>query len=369
MGSAVAARTTEGKLAIRVMAGTAAAFALYVLLNQPQGYWAVFTVIIVMQGSIGGTVSVAVERMYGTLVGAVVGGLAAAVRAQTPEGLGVALILSVGLTSLFAAIRPNLKVAPVTSAIMLMSHSGGLPPLEAASFRVFEIAVGSITGVLATVLIFPAPSREAARSRAVEALDAIAAMLDRCAEALQAGGGEGLRLALQPDHDRLRALVASVEQAQKEADQERSARLAAQGDPPAVLRGLWRARNAVTLIGRACGDAQPEAVKAHIAEAGAALIRAEAERARACGAALGSGGRVDRGDLGAVDAAFLTAVDSLRRAQWAQALSFDDIGHVLGLAFAAEGLRRDLDDLADRIDEIAGAVSRRPRRFSPITRA
>ena len=68
-GSAIAARTTEGKLALRVMAGTAAAFTLYVLLNQPQGYWAVFTVIIVMQGSIGGTVSVAVDRMVGTLVG------------------------------------------------------------------------------------------------------------------------------------------------------------------------------------------------------------------------------------------------------------------------------------------------------------
>ena len=290
-------------------------------------------------------------------------------RAQTPEGLGVALILSVGLTSLFAAIRPNLKVAPVTSAIMLMSPSGGLPPLEAASFRVFEIAVGSVIGVLATVLIFPAPSRDAARGRTVEALEAVAAMLDRCAEALQAGGGAGLREALQADHDRLRALLAGVEQAQKEAEQERSAWLAERGDPPAVLRGVWRARNAMTLIVRACADPQPEPVKAHIAEPGAALIRAEAARARACGAALQAGAMVDRGDLKQVDAAFLTAVDSLRRAQWAQALSFDDIGHVLGLAFAAEGLRRDLDDLADRIDEIAGAAARRPRRFLPITRS
>ncbi len=368
LGAAVAARETEAKLALRVMAGAGAAFVLYTAFNLPQGFWAVFTVIIVIQGSIGGTVSVAVDRMIGTLLGAVVGGAAAALRPQTPEALGAALVIGVGVTSLAAAIRPNLKVAPVTTAIMLLSTSGGLPPIEAAAFRVLEIAVGSVIGVLATVLVFPAPSRQQARALAAQALEAIAGMLDRCADALERGGGEDLREALQSENDRLRGLLAGVEQAQKEAEQERTARLATPGDPPAVLRGVWRARNAMIAVARACSGEQPQAARALVAPPGAALIRAEAVRARACARALLSGGKVERGDLADADAAFLEAVDALRRETWGQALSFDQVGAVLGLGFAADGLRRDLDDLSDRIDELAGVARGRPSRSQAVTR-
>lgn len=362
-------RATEAKLALRVMVGTAIAYALYALFRLPQGYWAVFTVIIVMQGSIGGTVSVAVDRMIGTLVGAVVGGLAAAARPQTPEGLGVALVLSVGVTSLLAAIRPNLKVAPITSAIMLLSATGGLPPLTAAALRVAEIAFGSVIGVLATVVVFPAPSRPRSRELARDALELAAFMLELCASSLETPVVErDLREALQPDHDRLRALLGQVEQTQKDAEQERTARLGAEGDPPAVLRGLWRVRNGVVAIGRACAEDQAPSVRQAVAHPGAALIRAEAQRARACGAALVSGKAVERDDLTLIDAAFLRAVEELRRDPDTVALSFDDVGHVLGLAFAAEGLRRDLDDLSDRLDEATGRARHRPRRLHAVTR-
>ena len=365
----MAAQGSAGQMAVRVMVGTAVAYTLYALLQLPQGYWAVFTVIIVMQGSIGGTVSVAVDRMVGTLAGAVVGGLAAALRPQTPEGLGVALVLAVGLTSLAAAVRPNLKVAPITSAIMLLSQTGGLPPLTAAALRVAEIAFGSVIGVLATVVVFPAPSRLRSRQLASEALDLAATMLELCASSLEAPVAErDLRGALQPDHDRLRGLLAQVEQTQKEAEQERSARLGGGGDPPAVLRGVWRARNGVVAIGRACAADQAPSVRQAVAQPAAALIRAEAKRARACGVALVGGKRVERDDLSAIDSAFLRAVEVLRRDPDTSALSFDDVGHVLGLAFAAEGLRRDLDDLSDRLDETAGAGGRRPRRLHAVTR-
>ena len=52
--------------AVRLMAAVAVAFAVYELFHLPQGYWAVFTVIIVMQGSIGGTLDASLDRMFGT---------------------------------------------------------------------------------------------------------------------------------------------------------------------------------------------------------------------------------------------------------------------------------------------------------------
>ena len=69
-------RAPELRQTLRVTIATGAAYVAYKLLGLQQGYWAVFTVLIVMQGSIGGTLGAATERMIGTLAGAVLGGLA-----------------------------------------------------------------------------------------------------------------------------------------------------------------------------------------------------------------------------------------------------------------------------------------------------
>ena len=69
-------------------------------------------------------------------------------------------MVCVGLTAYGAARSPKLKVAPVTAAIMLLSQAGGLPPELAAVYRVAEIALGGVIGVLATVLVLPARSHD-----------------------------------------------------------------------------------------------------------------------------------------------------------------------------------------------------------------
>ncbi len=68
--SSIAARTREFltrrapelRQTLRVTIATGAAYVAYKSLGLQQGYWAVFTVIIVMQGSIGGTLGAATER-------------------------------------------------------------------------------------------------------------------------------------------------------------------------------------------------------------------------------------------------------------------------------------------------------------------
>jgi uncharacterized membrane protein YccC len=40
----------------------------------PQGYWAVFSAIIVMQASVGGSIKATIDRVIGTIGGAVAGG-------------------------------------------------------------------------------------------------------------------------------------------------------------------------------------------------------------------------------------------------------------------------------------------------------
>src|SRR3954469_864313 len=68
-----ATRKTELRHAVRVSAAVVAAYALATLLRLPQGYWAVFTAVIIVQGSLGATITASIERFMGTVVGALVG--------------------------------------------------------------------------------------------------------------------------------------------------------------------------------------------------------------------------------------------------------------------------------------------------------
>jgi hypothetical protein len=46
------------------------------LFTSPQGYWAVFSAIIIMQASVGGSVKATINRVIGTIGGAVAGSIA-----------------------------------------------------------------------------------------------------------------------------------------------------------------------------------------------------------------------------------------------------------------------------------------------------
>ncbi len=71
----LATHGAELRLALRVTASGLIAFALAKVLGLAQGYWAVFTAIIVVQGSVGGSLKAGIDRLLGTLGGAAYGAL------------------------------------------------------------------------------------------------------------------------------------------------------------------------------------------------------------------------------------------------------------------------------------------------------
>ena len=352
------AHKAELRQAVRVTVGCSLAFALYHLLNLPQGYWAVFTVVIVMQGSIGGTLSAAVDRMKGTLLGALVGAVAASLRPQTPLGLGIAMALSVAITALAAALRPTLKVAPVTAVIMLISPSGAsMGPLVSALYRVVEIFIGSVIGVATSVLVLPARSNRLVIERVQAALELLALLAEHYAADVQLAEGRPDR---HEENTRSRAALGLVDTAMADAARERSSRLSDHRIAEAMPRTLWRVRNDGVAVGRAIA-ALPEAVRPLLAEGVAAMLAEQAQFMRRCATALGANGRVDR--TGRIEAlmAFEAVVDELRTSRVTQALDFDAAGPVFALAFALESLHRNLGDVADRIDETSlGKAETRP---------
>ena len=340
-------RKAEARHALRVTAAALAAFVLARSLSLPQGYWAVFTAVIVVQTSIGGTLSASIDRMIGTVTGAAVGGVLLWLHQSWDLNLNVAVGIAVASTAFLATLRPDLKVAPITAVIMLISPSVTPEgPALAAVLRVAEIALGSVIGVAATLLIFPARAHAIAAAKAESALLLLAELAERLAERI-GGGPDDPRL--YPLHAGIRAALGQVEAALTDAARERSSRLSDHPLPDGLSRVLWRIRNDVTLVARTSADPMPEAVWARLEPAAQAMLRASAEEMRAVGALVRAGvGPVDRSRLELEHQTFQDTVEGLRRDGLTRVLNFDAAGQVFGLAYALEALYRNLSDLANR---------------------
>ena len=65
------------RLCFRMTVAGLLAYVLAELFALPQGYWAVFSAIIIMQASVGGSIKATTDRLIGTVGGAVAGGAVA----------------------------------------------------------------------------------------------------------------------------------------------------------------------------------------------------------------------------------------------------------------------------------------------------
>lgn len=342
-------RGSELRQTVRVTIAVAAAYTIYKMLDLQQGYWAVFTVLIVMQGSIGSTLGAAIDRMIGTIGGALFGGIAVAMHTGTALSLGIILTAVTALATLVAGIRPQLRIASVTAAILLLTAP---PDVQVTSFvtdRIIEITIGGVIAVLATVFIFPARSHTLVVARSALVLERIQKLLVSEAEAIERGEA----LVPSPEHFALRQALSTVEQAMKDANRERASYLADHAIPSAIPRTLWRVRNDLVAVGATLNEPLSGKVAAELGPAAATLLRAEASLAGRCASALRAAKTVERGDSHLARLAFANIFDELRQTGVMRALDIDAASRVFGLGFTMEKLHRDLSDLADRIDEIA----------------
>ncbi|WP_260599253.1 FUSC family protein [Sphingomonas endolithica] len=340
------------KQMFRVAAACAIAFAAYKMLGLTQGYWAVFTVLIVMQGSLGGTLGAAFDRMLGTLVGAGLGAVGALLHGDGAVGTGAALVLVTGLGTYLATLRPQLKIAPVTASIMMLTMPRGTPIADFVVDRIVEITLGGGIGVAAMALILPASSQAMVTRRAAEALDRMHGMIRQMADAVASGEAVSFAEPLVA----LRPALASIEQALKDADREHATWLSRHAIPPAIPRTLWRLRSDLVLVARALDPPFPDAVRAMLGTAGADLLRLIGDDVVACAAALRAGKPVVRTSIIPARTTFGGAFAAFRTSAEGNALTLDVAGHVFGLSFALDELVSDLSDVADRIDEMNGAT-------------
>jgi uncharacterized membrane protein YccC len=310
--------------AVRMTVAAVAALELTALLHLPDGYWAVITTMLIMQGSLGATLGAAVDRILATVAGAALGVIGAVLGARLPFLQPFLLVLVTVPLAILAMQRPSFRVAPVTAAIVLLIGGVEHDTLQLAFQRLLEISIGCVIGVVTAHFVMPGRARTIIQESTAATLRALGA----AANAHLTRSGEA---AIEAFNGTVRQQIIRIGTASTEEAREHAVHLAAGVSSVALLRTLRRLRSDVAILAR---------VMAH--EKAATDVMPE---------------------IGAVlQAQFDAAADFLERQDAAPSLAPLDAVITAApensiLQFALLALRRDLAELNDRVAEYIGMAS------------
>jgi len=346
-------RQVQLGLSLRVTVAALLALVFAQLSNLALPLWAVLTAVIVTQMSVGRSIKATADYLAGTLGGALYGGaIAVFVPHDSELALLLVLVVAVAPLALVAAINPSLSVAPITALIVLlvptMTHAS---PLSSAIDRVFEVAIGAITGLAVSFFLLPSNAHNLAIDAAARTLEQIAHALGELLE----GFAQGLDInALHRIQDGIGQALTHLNAVGVEAERERSAHLTAEPDTGPLLRTLLRLRHDLVMIGRACVVPLPDALQARLRPVLVTIAVSAAAYLRASGAALMA--RRAPPSPKAMDEAldaYATEIAALRHQGLTRTLPGEAAERFFALGFALEQLRQNFKDLERCVAEWA----------------
>ena len=335
-------RRGEIRHGLRITIAGVLSFALALALGLPQGYWAVFTAVLVVQSSVGGSWKASVDRLLGTMLGAVYGAMiATAIPHQNAFMLGTALAISLAPLALLAALNPSYRVAPITAIILLLGNAATSEgPFIAAFMRTLEVSLGGLVGMTVSLFVLPARAHALLGEAAGRVLQRLADLFSDLMSALTAPIDAGAVLAR---NDAVRVALTALEAVSDEAARERRNYLSDDSDPEPVTRTLRRVRHDLILIGRVAAEPLAEPARTRLKEPLSVLSQAGTEFLRGTGQAF-------------VHRLSPRSLEEFDRALAAVVSTFDTIKgdeRLVALDFGLEQLRRNLGDLCHRAQEFA----------------
>lgn len=188
---------TMSSLAMRHALRVAIVTALAVLINRlfalPHGYWVTITAIIILQPYAGATTIKALQRVIGTVTGALLTvGLVALV--QNPRGLLLVVFVLAAVCVAFLRINYLIYSIFLTPTFVLLAEmSAG--DWHLAQLRALDTVIGGALGLAGAWLLWPAPERARFPELAAGAIRAAAAHL-RVVAAMWTNTGEDSTAAL-----------------------------------------------------------------------------------------------------------------------------------------------------------------------------
>lgn len=166
----------EHRVSVQTTAGVLLAFGATLFMGRENMSWGVFSALFVVQASVGGTVSMALERVAGAVLGAVVGVAAVLLPVEGLTGTLISLLLGVSIMSLVTARWPKFAYGLVTVTIIIVAPDFYV--VEGALEKITAIGIGSACGMVAAVAVFPVSARRRTEYHLSQALMACARLLD-----------------------------------------------------------------------------------------------------------------------------------------------------------------------------------------------
>jgi uncharacterized membrane protein YccC len=150
--------------AIRTAVAATVSVIIARLVQMPEAYWAAIATLVVMQSTLGATLTLSIERIVATAIGASVGALEANYFGANLVAFAPAIILT-GLLSIALRLEKTAyRYASVTLTIIVLFPRSGAPWIIALH-RFIEVSVGIIVA-LAVVAVWPEQRRLSVSSTA-----------------------------------------------------------------------------------------------------------------------------------------------------------------------------------------------------------
>jgi uncharacterized membrane protein YccC len=124
------------------------------------GYWGAISAIIVLESSVGATITASRDRIFGTVIGVVLG-FAFSLFGTLPWNYIAAVFVAIVVCGLLG-FRSSSRLAGVTITIVMLVQSSSHKAI--ALDRVLQVLLGIVVAVIVTTLVFPDRARLALRN-------------------------------------------------------------------------------------------------------------------------------------------------------------------------------------------------------------
>ncbi len=206
------------KQGIKTGIAGAITYVMYVGWHLPQGYWAVFTALVVTQVTLGASWKPALYRTIGSTSGALAAMLLFMILGPGAFRVGIMLFILATLFGSLTVLHPSFSAAGFTAAIVLLIGRIEGSPFQTGWLRVFYTLLGSFVAFAVGALIWPVHAREGLRSKIANILDGARALYAAIAAAALQGidNEQEVRELDRRLHDLRRGITQQMDEARSE---------------------------------------------------------------------------------------------------------------------------------------------------------
>jgi uncharacterized membrane protein YccC len=331
----------------RVAAQTATAalttFALFKITGLPQVSWAVISALFVIQPNVGGTISTALGRVAGTMLGTAIGLACVFLIGASTWAVALGLLVATAGLSFITDVRPGLRYGLVPAAFILLAPGGEV--VEKAWEGATAISIGALIGALTGLVVLPEPAHRAAERHLGEAIRHAADLLAATVESLT---GESCSNPIQAASDAIETEIWTVGGLTAQSRYpSRARRSPTHPRPRELLRAAERLWHSLLLMTRIDEAPLPEDVRRELAPRLKAFAEVGGDYLRSLSEALESDLPPPSPEPSGEQIEKLNeTLGSLRRRGATRPLESREAARIFTLAFAVQELGRNFAEIA-----------------------